>query len=348
MISSAVISHSKPWIAEGDIDAVCQVLQGGMIAQGELVQKFEDSICNYLKIESGVATASGTSALVLAIKALDISKNSEVILPTYVCRSVLDAVVTVGATPVVCDIGQDWIMTIDEVEPLVTHNTSAIIAVHTFGFAVDIQLMQSLGIPVIEDACQAFGLEINGVQAGGVGDIGILSFQATKCIATGEGGMVVSNNKQLMGRAKEIRDGRKGITIRVAAPLSDLQAALGLSQLSRYNQFLQRRNKIKNIYIRGLSDIGALKLPDAGARFLFRFPLRIVRPFDVVQKNIAKGNIFIKRGVDQLIHRELGLPDSAFPCAVETFDQTISIPFYPALTDKESMDVVSIVRDVLK
>jgi perosamine synthetase len=222
---SIAISHSKPWITEEDQHAVNTVLRSGMIAQGAMATEFENSVSTYLDVKAGVATASGTSALVLGLKALDISRDSEVIVPSYVCQNVLEAVITVGAVPVICDVGRDWVVTIKEIEPLITKHTAAIIAVHIFGLASDVSAIQSFGIPVIEDACQAFGLKVNGVPAGGLGDIGLLSFHATKCLTTAEGGMLVSNNSDLISRAKRLRDGDVPVGVRVPAPFSDVQAA---------------------------------------------------------------------------------------------------------------------------
>jgi UDP-4-amino-4-deoxy-L-arabinose-oxoglutarate aminotransferase len=194
-----------------------------MIARGVLVEKFENQISSYLGVSGSVATSSGTSALVLALQSLDVRKGSEIILPTYVCRSVLEAVLTVGAVPIICDVGPGWVMTSENIEP---HLSSK-----TFGIPVDISCFVEFGLPVIEDACQAFGLHIDNKPAGSLGTIGVFSFHATKCLTTGEGGMLASNDRELLVKAKGIRDGNKVPSPRVPSPLSDLQAALGISQL---------------------------------------------------------------------------------------------------------------------
>lgn len=317
------------------------VLRSGMIAHGDLVEKFENSIIQYLNLESGIATANGTAALVLALQVLGVGKNSEVILPTYVCRNVLQAVVTVGATPRICDVGPNWVMTFNEVEPLISKKTAAIIAVHIFGLPVDVQSLQLFCVPVIEDACQAFGLNINGVPAGGTGDIGLFSFHATKCLTTAEGGMLVSSNSQLMKEAKLKRDGVGRIAAQTTAPLSDLQAALGLSQLARYDSFLNLRRKLKLKYFEALNCVAAFQLPDNDIEFFFRYPLRVQTSPEVLQAKIAEYGIHIRKGVDQLLHRELGLSDRNYPNAVKALNQTISIPFYPALSDDSCESVIN-------
>ena len=317
-----------------------------MIAQGALVEEFEYSVGSYLRLGFGVATSSGTAALVLALQILGIGRGAEVILPTYVCRSVLEAVMTVGATPKICDVGHNWVMTSDEVERFVSDRTAAIIAVHIFGIPVDVESLKDFEVPVIEDACQALGMKVNGVPAGGLGDLGILSFHATKCLTTAEGGMVVSNNNQLIADARRRRDGTNGIAERTPTPLSDLQAALGLSQLSRYDQFLERRRKLRSLYTQAFQSSDVVELLDSDTDFLFRFPLRVKTPFKVLQAKMRERNVAIRQGVDQLLHRDMGMADGSYPNAVKAFEHTASIPFYPALCEQECKDVAEALIEV--
>ncbi len=343
---NANISHSKPWITKKDIYSVNAVLNHGMIAQGALVKRFENSIVDYLKASAGVATNSGTSALLLALRALNVGNKSEVILPTYVCQNVLDAVITVGATPVLCDVGDQWVMTNEEVEPLISDKTVAIIAVHIFGLPVDVRALQSLGVLVIEDACQAFGLCIDGNMAGTIGDVGILSFHATKCITTAEGGMLVSDNTLVINNARKMRDGCRGINVRMPVQLSDMQAALGLSQLSRYQDFITRRRVLKSKYTEALESIKNIELVNKDVDFLFRFPLRTRYSLDKVQSGMQEHLINVRRGVDQLLHRQLGISDDKFPNAILAYEQTVSIPFYPALSNKQSDKVLDVLMEI--
>jgi UDP-4-amino-4-deoxy-L-arabinose-oxoglutarate aminotransferase len=343
-----IIPHSKPWITNEDSVRVDVALRSGMIARGEMVDEFEKSVCNYLGVESAVATSSGTAALVFALQVLGVGIGSEVILPTYVCGSVLKAVVSVGATPVICDVGPNWVMTRKQVEPVVTSHTAAIVAVHIFGIAVDIPEIQSLGIPVIEDACQAFGLQVNGVLAGAIGELGVLSFHATKCLTTAEGGMLVGSNSRMDKAMKQKHVGAINALPYAIAPLSDFQAVLGISQLERYEDFLERRNTIMEKYFDAFSDVEFIKLPAGDIDFLFRFPLRINVRSEEFQTKIAKSNVHIRKGVDSLLHRELGLSDSNYPNAIKAYNETISIPFYPALSDAECDEVIKVIRDVFE
>jgi len=134
-----MISHSKPFLIDKDYLAIQKVLQSGMIAEGEVVAEFENAVAEYLGMAGGVATSSGTMALFLALKALDISHGDEVIIPTYVCRAVLDAVNYTGATPVLCDVGDDWCMNVETVKRHITKQMRAIILVHTFGISANVE-----------------------------------------------------------------------------------------------------------------------------------------------------------------------------------------------------------------
>ena len=157
-----MIPHSRPWITDEDTQSVDRILRSGMIAQGAQVQAFEEQIARYVGAPDAIAVGSGTAALVLALKALCADPDDEVILPTYVCRSVADAVVQAGLTPVFCDVGENWTMTADTVAPHVSGKTRAIIVVHLYGIVVETSCFRRFGVSLIEDCCQAFGAEREG------------------------------------------------------------------------------------------------------------------------------------------------------------------------------------------
>ncbi|MBE9207147.1 DegT/DnrJ/EryC1/StrS family aminotransferase [Nostoc sp. LEGE 06077] len=337
-----MITHSKPWITEADQQAVVTVLSSGMIAQGQLVHQLETKVAHYLDVAGGVAVASGSSALVLALTALGVNNDDEVILPTYVCKSVMESVIGVGAKPVLCDIGHDGNMTQETIAAQVTSKTAVIIVVHIFGVAANTHALKCFGIPIIEDCCQAFGTSINGAKVGSIGTIGIFSFHATKCLTTGEGGMAVSNSSNLLEKMRSLRDGDSfSVKERITAPLTDLQAALGLSQLSRYSNFLQRRQEIANYYLHHLHNC-SLELPAAinQISIFFRFPVRVNGNFETYQQQFHHHNIQVRRGVDNLLHRLLGLEPHQFPTAERLFAETVSLPIYPALSNAELQQVV--------
>jgi UDP-4-amino-4-deoxy-L-arabinose-oxoglutarate aminotransferase len=343
------IPHSKPLITKGDKAAIEAVLESDMIAEGARVRQFEEAVSNYLGLLGGFAVASGTNALFLSLRGLGVGIGDEVILPTYVCRSVWDAVVWTGATPVLCDIREDWCIDVTKVKPLVTRSTRAVIVVHTFGIAAEIHPLCDLDIPIIEDCCQALGAKRGNRMVGTFGELCVLSFHATKLLTTGEGGMVLTGRGRLLEKLSGFKQGSPDrCEVRYRAPLTDFQAALGLSQLRQYDSFVQRRQSIADYYFTRLADIPVeLPILVRDRSIFFRFPLRIRRDFEEVRLAFHEDGIHVRRGVDTLLHRLFGMDPEAFPEAERCFAETLSIPLYPALTDKACERIVRVCHRIL-
>jgi perosamine synthetase len=340
------VQHSRPWISASDRSAVEAVLQNGMIARGAGVQAFERAVSAYLGTTGGIACNSGTAAITLALKALGVGEGDEVVMPTYVCWNVLAAVKACGASPRLCDVNEVGVCTVDTVRAVLSQHAKAIIAVHTFGHKCDIGGLELLGLPIIEDACQAFGLMLDDYLAGSRGTIGVLSFQATKCLTTGEGGMLVTNDEGLLARARSLSQSSGDKNAMVETAMSDLQAALGLAQLERYTHFLERRSRLFAAY-----HSAATRLETAGPcycgepLFLFRFTLKTEMSFESAQSVLLKWGVHARRGVDELLHRRLGMDDLDYSGAVKLYNNVISVPFYPSLTEHEQAQVLNAMRE---
>lgn len=348
-LAASIIPHSKPCLGDEERRAVEDLLRTGMIAEGALAREFEEEMSRYLGLRGGVSASSGTSALFLALKALGTGAGDEVIIPTYTCRSVWDAVQATGASAVLCDITDDWCMDAQTIKPHITGRTKAVILVHTFGIMADVDAVCALGIPVIEDCCQSLGAKSEAGTAGTRGDLCVLSFHATKLLTTGEGGMALTRDEKLLKRLRLLKQGGDGgpLMLRYRQPLTDLQAALGLSQLGNYDNFLQRRRIIAQQYFRELEGLPVeLPLAVKGRSIFFRFPLRIDGEFDAFRQRFDTEGIQVRRGVDSLLHRHCGLSDADFPAAALSFSRTLSIPLYPALSHEESSRVVEVCRSV--
>jgi perosamine synthetase len=310
-----MIAHSKPWVTAEDIDAINNVLHSGMIANGDITALFEEQMAAYTSHKYAVSTSSGRSALILALTMLNVGKADQVILPSYVCSSVLEAILFLGAQPIFCDIGENWCMTKENVVKVITKDTKAIIGVHIFGIACDIEEIATLGIPVIEDSCQYLCSE-----TGKHADFTILSFHATKCLSTGTGGMLLSRHRPL------------GLIQPYADRLSNMQAALGISQLHKYETMLKYRQAIAKIYD---EKIPALYKKNVEKNIYFRYPITVISQYEKVASIFQQHGVTVRRGVDALLHRLYHLPDSAFPNSLTRYNTTISIPIYPALTEPE-------------
>lgn len=335
-----MIPHSRPWITQEDIVAVTHRLKSHMISRGKETEAFEFEFASMTGQFYTKATSSGTSAIVVALKALGIKSGDEVIIPTYVCSSVKQAICAIGAKSVLCDIGSDWIMTAESVIPKISYNTKAIIAVHIFGIAVDSLALRTTGIPVVEDCCQALGHNSDGKWIGTAGDIAVYSLHPTKCLAAGEGGVVATNRPDIAQLVDDIFTENKTLF-----SFSDLQAALARSQMLRYESVLKRRQSIAHQYFEFLPEETTTSLRKLKDRSMFfRFPLVWRGNFSEIQRRLADRGIQVRRGVDTLLHRQANLEDKDFPDATDVFLKTISIPILPQLTDDE---VLSITREIV-
>lgn len=341
-----LIPHSKPWITDDDCTAIKELLSTNMLAQGELVRKFEQITSDWVCASDGVAVSSGAAGLVLALLALKISKGDEVVIPSYVCTSVLDAVLFVEARPVLCDVSKNWVVEYSNIENLITDKTKALVLPHMYGIFLDVASFKHLTIPIIEDCAQAIDdKHKRSIQ----GDLAIMSFHPTKCLTTGEGGMLVSNNKELLNSARLIRDGSiDNCNGRYFSPMSDISAALGISQLNRYSEVIKRRNVLARGYIECLERyIPESLYGDAlNKSMYFRFPIKVSGGVTRFKELFEKKNICIRRGVDKLLHRIMNLDDAAYYNSVENYESTISLPIYPAMTDTEHQQCLDAIKKI--
>jgi perosamine synthetase len=330
-----LIPHSRPWVTVADTTAITAVLTQEMIAQGEATARFERAITDWVGGCEGIATASGSAALVLALMGLGISPRDEIILPTYVCRSLLEAILAVDASPVLCDTGDDWLMTPESVERHITETTRAIVIPHIYGLFANVERFRCFDLPLIEDCAQAIG---HRRQACIAGDVAIFSFHPTKCLTTGEGGLCVTSDPMTAERMRAMRDGATGTPqARFLSPMSDIAATLGLAQLARYEDGLVRRKNLARRYFEALRDIKGIDTREdlSHIGMHFRFPVLIPGGLESVQNAFESRGIAVRRGVDRLLHREAGLDETPFPHAISLFESTVSLPLYPALSNSD-------------
>jgi len=334
-------------MAAEDARAVTEVLVSGHLAQGDVVRRFEDGMADLLDRRGGVATSSGTAALHLALLALGVGPGDEVILPSYTCVALLHAVRYVRATPVLVDIDiETFNVCPSDARRHITSRTKAIIVPHMFGLPVDLGPMLSWGIPLIEDCAQALGATCRGRPVGSIGTITVCSFYATKVITTGEGGMLLSDSEFLLRRARDARDydGRLDNGIRFNYKMTDMEAALGLSQIRRLSSFVARRQEIASRYAACLSPL-AIRLPVARPERTHIFYRYVVRVGDArrLAGRLEAGGVQCKAPVFQPLHRYL--KRDGFACTETAMRTALSIPLYPSLTDDEVDKIVHAVAN---
>jgi len=342
-----LIPHSRPHVSEDDVEAVARVVRAGQLAQGPEVEAFERAVARRVGVPAAAAVSSGTAALELALRALDVGPGGEVILPTYACDALHHAVTRCGAQPVLADADPATLtLSAVDAERRRGPRTRAIVVPHAFGLAVDLGPFEALGVPVVEDCAQALGARVGGRAAGSQGRLAVCSFYATKLLATGEGGMVLGP-EDLVARVRDGRDydERDDLVPRSNAKLTDMQAALGRSQLARLDAFIVRRRAIAGEYRRRLASAPCRPPADDGdAHVYHRFVVRSEVPLLGVLEALHARGVTARRPVFRPLHRALGL--SGYPEAERLWNTCVSVPCYPALTDDEVETVAAALADV--
>lgn len=227
---------------------------------GKYITKFEESFSTYCGLKYGIATSNGTTALHLALVALGIGKNDEVIVPDITFAATVNSVLYTGATPVIVDVEKDsWCISPDEIKKAITPNTKAIIPVHLYGQPCDMdricEIAKKHNLYIVEDCAEAHGAEFNGKKVGSFGIISCFSFFGNKVVTTGEGGMCVTNSKELNDKMRVYRDHgmRKDHkyyheVIGYNYRMTNLQAAIGTAQVERIDEILRWREKLEESY----------------------------------------------------------------------------------------------------
>ena len=338
-----MITHSKPWIVREEIKHITNFLKNDDLSTTKYNVVFEKNLKRKFKIKNAVLTKSGTHALINAIKILGIKKNDEIILPSYVCKNVLDAIIINGAIPIYCDIGDNWLITYEKIKRCISNKTKCIIVVHTFGFAAKIEQIKKLKIPIIEDACQAIGLKIQKKYSGTVGDLGVYSFDSTKCMTTINGGLLICNNKTYLKQFKKMKN---YLDSSLENSFSSIQAKLGISQLNRYDQFVRKRKLIYSKFYKELSNINSIKIKKIKQNYLFRFTFKTKIPFKTLEKKFKNEGIIIKKGVDKVLHVRNKKNDTKYKKTISTFNETVSIPFYPSLSNTEVKKIINSTKKI--
>ncbi|MBN1573287.1 MAG: DegT/DnrJ/EryC1/StrS aminotransferase family protein [Deltaproteobacteria bacterium] len=353
-----IIPHSRPSIDEEDALRAAEVIRSGMLTVGDERGAFERAFEKRIGIspEGAVSVDSGTAAIHLALLALKVGVNDRVILPAYLCAAPLNAVRYVGAAPVLADVDPDTGIAgerefAEALESIKDERggRTIIIAVHPFGRSAPVDEIKSLGPPVIEDCAQATGGALKGNPLGTFGDLSVFSFYATKVMTTGRGGMVCSESEEIAYRIRDLvrYDEREEDGVRFNYAMTEFQAALGRSQLKRLDAFISRRREI-TAYYSGEFERASIPMPrkaPVGDDINFRFIVKVRGAVDKVIKGLNKRGIGARRPVFKPLYEYTG--DEELPGTKWAFDEDVSIPIYPALTDGEIEMIAWAVVDVM-
>jgi len=344
-----MITHSKVALEVEDLASVIKVLRSGMLVQGNVVSAFEDRLSSFIGVNHAVAVSSGTAALHLSLLSLGIGDGSEVIIPSYVCTALLNAIHYVRATPILVDIDPNtYNIKLENIKIAITDRTRAIIVPHMFGLPVDIDSIVSLGIPVIEDCAQSVGARLKGKYTGSFGILSIFSFYATKMLGAGEGGMVLSNNFDLIETIRDLRDydEKETYAVRYNYKMTDIQAALCESQLKKLHLFIENRKEIARVYNNGLEGLRVRVpvVPEGREHIYYRYVIFLENPLKFMEEMRNTG-IECRRPVFKPLHRYLQL--QGYPITDDVWEKTVSIPIYPSLTAEEAYLIVDAIKGLL-
>ncbi|MBI3003320.1 MAG: DegT/DnrJ/EryC1/StrS aminotransferase family protein, partial [candidate division NC10 bacterium] len=304
-----LIPHSRPSLGPAEVEAVAAVLRSGQVAQGPEVAAFEAEVAARMGLRGGAAVSSGTAALHLALLALKVGRGDAVLIPSYTCAALLQAVRLAGAEPVLADVNPES----GNLDPAAarrarTPRCRVLVPVHSFGWPADVEALRDLGLPIIEDCAQALGATAAGRPVGSRGEAAVCSFYATKVIAAGEGGMVLSDRPELLAVARDLRayDEAPDPRLRFNYKMTDIQAALGRAQLGRLDDLLARRAAIAATYRKALAEAPVALPPEVPGRIYHRFVVRVPGGVEGQLDAFARRGIGCRRPVHTPLHRLLG------------------------------------------
>jgi len=373
----------SPLIEQAEIDEVVETIKSGWLGTGRKVHKFEQMFKGYKGSKFAMALSSCTAALHLSMLAIGIKPKDEVILPAMTFAATANAVIHAGGKPVFVDCERDTInISPDDAEKKITKKTKAIIPVHFAGRPCNLNAIMDIArrhsLKVVEDCAHAIEAEYYGKKTGTFGDLGCFSFYVTKNITTGEGGMVITDNKKYADRIKVnglhglsknawMRFSDKGYKhYRVVCAgfkynMMDIQAALGMHQFKRINNYWKRRKEIWDYYNEAFKELSVfvpspVEPNTKHAYHLYTLlldidNLKITRDRfldKMTRKNIGIGVHYIALHLHPYYQKSFGYKRGDFPNAEWISDRTVSIPLSAKLKNKDIEDVVKAVTHIIK
>lgn len=359
-----MIPHNRPTLSLSDSDVIAKVIASGYIAQGQQVSSFESAMTDYVGLKYGCALSSGTASLYVALKVAGVTKGDKVIIPTYVCSALLNAIFMLGATPVLMDVDRNnYNIVWSEVIETIDERTRAIIVPHIHGVPTYIEkslLPQS--VTLIEDCATAVNsyvsYEGHRKHVGNIGDMAVFSFYATKYFTTGQGGMVCTNNEALYKRLIDYRDFDccEQYEPRFNFQMTDMQAAMGIAQMEHFADFDKKRKQIASVYkelcackgwrYQGCEREGKQYMPFANNyRFIIELSNKECRELLMNQLEINGIKTIVPIERYELLHNYLHMEAIQFANAEQIVDVTLSLPIYPALSETELDKILTILKN---
>ena len=371
---SDFIPVNEPLLNGNEKKYLIECINSGWIsAEGPFVYQLQEKFAARVGRKHGIAVTNGTSAIDSAVVALGIGPGDEVIMPTFTIISCISQIVRLGAKPILIDSDPlSWNMDVRQIESKITSRTKAIMVVHTYGLPVDMEIVLDLckryNLKLIEDAAELIGQNYRGKLCGSFGDISTVSFYSNKHITTGEGGMILTDDDALAENCRELRNlcfkpnkrfvhDRLGWNLR----MTNLQAALGVAQLERLDQFLIKKRWIGSRYNELLSNLQDVQLPliktDYAENIYWVYGLVLNDTMEFEAEEIMKQ--LLKQGIDSRpffspMHQQPVLKKlemfmgEKYPVAERLYNRGFYIPSGLALTEKQIERVASSLKSIIK
>jgi perosamine synthetase len=363
-----VISIASPIIESEEIEAVNQVLQSGVLAQGPKVSELETAFAAYCGTKYAAAVNSGTAAIHAALYAAGVRGGDEVITVPFSFIATINPILMLNARPVLVDIDpQTFNLDVTKLEQAITSKTKAILPVHLYGQPADMDEIQAIaakhGLKVIEDACQAVGAEYKGKCTGGLGNAGCFSLYATKNIMCGEGGIVTTDDESYITAIKQFR--QHGMSVQYEYidlgynyRMSDLHAAIAVEQLKKANDFTALRRRNATLLDEGLTGITGLIRPeiaDDRTHVYHQYTVRITDDFPVKRHDLVvalkeKGiiaGVYYPKCLHTFPHvAKFGYSVGDFPVAEQAAAEVLSLPVHPRVSEADVQTVIDAIKDI--
>jgi perosamine synthetase len=364
-----MIPIARPILGDEEIEAVRQVLAGGMLAQGEKVKAFEEALARHVGRKHGIAVANGTVALHVAMLAHGITAGQEVIIPPLTFFATASTVLMCGARPVFVDVdGETYNLDEFQVAKAISPKTSAIMPVHLYGQTAEmdpiLEAAKDRGIPVIEDAAQAHGAEYHGKKAGNLGDTACFSFYPTKNMTTGEGGMIVTDDGEVAAKCRLLRDHGQvskyeHVLLGYNYRMTEIAAAIGLVQLKKLESWVKQRRANALALTKGLRGIEGLAPPLEGNRMVHSYYQYVVRredgfprPRDEIVRILTEEGIGCRPSYPKPLYRQKALQDLGIrgrcPVAEDVIPRLFELPVHPGVGPSDIDRIVGAVERVAR
>ena len=380
-VRDTYLAYGKQKIDEDDINSVVKVLKGDYLTTGPIVSEFENSVAKYVGTKYAVAVSNGTAALHMACYAAGISEGDEVLVPAITFAASSNCVLYCGGKPVFIDIDpKSYNIDINKIKEKITNKTKAIIPVDFAGQSVDmdsiLKIAEEYNLIVIEDAAHALGSEYKNKKVGSKAHMTEFSFHPVKPITTGEGGVVVTNSKELyekmilfrshgITRNIELMTENQGpwyyeqIDLGYNYRLTDIQSALGLSQIKKLDDFILKRREIVNKYNEAFKELKEIGTPfeneySKSGHHIYVLLLNLDKLkcgrkeiFEALQAENIGVNVHYLPVYLHPYYKKLGYKKGECPVAEDIYNRMITIPLFPSMTDKDIKDVIEAVKKVL-